>query len=241
MDNLTKHTNENGSIIRQFDELGRVIIKNDNGLGAIQFKYDLYNTPTEGQGTKETTIDPKGNTTIKVYDLTSRLIQVIDHKGNKTTYAYYPNGNQKSITLQDKSVTAYTYFDNNKVKTVINKTAAGAVVSSFSYTYDPDGNRLTETNEQNMTKTYVYDSASRLIKETRLDGSQVSYAYDGAGNRLRMTETDGAASVSTAYTYDKQNRLVATEERGSLTQTANPNRILKTIFTNDNNGNLHYH
>ena len=65
--------------------------------------------------------------------------------------------------------------------------------SSTAYSYDPAGNRLTETTGTS-TVPYVYDDASRL---SSVDGA--AYSYDGAGNRL--------PHGSTTYGWDWSSRL----------------------------------
>jgi RHS repeat-associated protein len=63
----------------------------------------------------------------------------------------------------------------------------------FHYTYDAEGNRLTETTRFG-TNTYVYDAANRLVSV-----NAVNYTWDNNGNLL----SDGEYT----YTYDHANRL----------------------------------
>jgi RHS repeat-associated protein len=79
-----------------------------------------------------------------------------------------------------------------------------------SWTYDPLGNRLTETNYLG-TKTYTYDAADRLLSVSGPGTSQtVSYTYDRNGNQT-------AAGPNT-FTYDLADRLVAATV-GTSTET----------------------
>jgi YD repeat-containing protein len=102
-----------------------------------------------------------------------------------------------------------------------------------SYTYDANGNRLTETFNSNTT-SYTYDDADQLISDgtnscsydqagnltavgadsytwdwanrlsgATVGGNTVSYSYDGNG--LKVSETTGAAT--TTYVYDQVSGL----------------------------------
>jgi len=75
--------------------------------------------------------------------------------------------------------------------------------TSFTYTYDASGNRLTEVTTGGLSIAYVYDNANRL---TSVDGMPLT--WDNNGNLL----SDG----SSTYTYDKANRL-KTVVQGSTT------------------------
>jgi len=83
------------------------------------------------------------------------------------------------------------------------KTATYNDGTSFVYTYDAVGNRLTEVTTGGLSISYIYDNANRL---TSVDG--IPYGWDNNGNLL----SDGAST----YTYDKANRM-KTVVQGSTT------------------------
>lgn len=70
----------------------------------------------------------------------------------------------------------------------------------FHYTYDSNGNRLTETTQAG-TKTSIFDAANRL---TSVDGT--SYTWDDNGNLTN----DGTQT----YSYDHANRLTSVGRAG---------------------------
>lgn len=74
----------------------------------------------------------------------------------------------------------------------------------FAYTYDPAGNRKSQTTLAG-TNVYTYDAANRL---TQVDGQ--SYTWDNNGNLLN----DGVR----AYGYDAANRLTSLIQGGTTTQ-----------------------
>ena len=102
-----------------------------------------------------------------------------------TTAAVTTLGMQQVVTEQTID---YTYDPLNRL--------TGAVYddgSSFAYTYDAVGNRLTDT-VGDVTNRYVYDAANRLAS---VNGQ--AYTWDNNGNLL----SDGVQT----YTYNYANRL----------------------------------
>jgi len=95
----------------------------------------------------------------------------------------------------------YSYDVAGRLSTVRRN---GAEVAS--YTYDPNGNRLTATGER--PSSGVYDAQDRLLS----DGTS-TYAYRGSGELL--TKTTGAAV--TAYSYDALGNLMSAGLPGGRT------------------------
>jgi YD repeat-containing protein len=79
------------------------------------------------------------------------------------------------------------------------------------YTYDGNGNRLTETTYANgiaagatQTLTYVYNTENQLLSITDQNGIvQDAYAYDWRGNEIEQV----TPTATTIYTYNSQNLL----------------------------------
>src|SRR5688572_33313682 len=63
------------------------------------------------------------------------------------------------------------------------------MIGRYSYTYDPAGNRLTQTDADGtntFTQSFEYDRLHRLLRETPragVAGGPNTYSYDPAGNR----------------------------------------------------------
>ena len=73
--------------------------------------------------------------------------------------------------------------------------AQSSTGETFTYTYDPSGNRLSQT-QNGVTTLFTYDAANRL-----LSAAGTAFTWDDNGNLL----SDGL----NAYTYDAANRLSA--------------------------------
>ena len=186
---------------------------------------------------QETSTDPKGNITEKIYDRAGRLWKVIAD-GETTTYTYYDNGSRKSIEYPGGSKEVYEYYANGLLKKLENYRVENGVpvlMDRYEYSYDAANNQVSKTEtingEEIGTTTYAYDSLNRLEKVTEPSGRVTEYTYDRAGNRLSETVKANGTTVRTSYIYNEQNRLMKTiTESGS--------RRVTTIYTYDNNGNL---
>jgi YD repeat-containing protein len=92
--------------------------------------------------------------------------------------------------------------------------AAGRVTSmtdasgnTTSFTFDPNGNRLTSTDAAGKTTTFGYDKKNRLVSATDPQGNTTRTGYDGNSNVTARTDAKGS---TTTLTYNKGNQLVKT-------------------------------
>jgi len=97
-----------------------------------------------------------------------------------------------------------------------------SVLVQNDYTYDDNGNRLTNTVSDSSgpirTEEYSYDTLNRLVGVDYDDGTTQGYTFDPMGNRLSKTQN----STTENYSYNNANMLLA---RGG------------NSYTNDANGN----
>nr|WP_282183033.1 RHS repeat-associated core domain-containing protein [Streptococcus suis] len=90
----------------------------------------------------------------------------------------------------------------------------GKELSTFSYTYDHAGNKLTstETVDGKESKTeFSYDAENRLL-EMKSGDKTITYTYDKNGNRV----STGAGDAKLDYIYDTENRLLAVKDKEGL-------------------------
>jgi len=179
--------------------------------------------------TAETSTDPKGNITLKVYDPLGRLI-AITADGMTSAYTYYDNGSLQTVLYGDGSREDYTFTSDNLLQTLVNRKADDTIIDSYAYTYDAAHNLLTKTDTRGIT-SYTYDVLNRLSSVTEPSGKVTSYTYDASGNRATQTVVLGTDTTITTYTYDSLNRLLGTvtQLNGITTETV--------AYTYDNNGN----
>ena len=61
--------------------------------------------------------------------------------------------------------------------------SAGGYYGALSWTYDANGNRLSETNS-GAVSTYAYPSTANALSSVTLGGAARAFVYDAAGNVL---------------------------------------------------------
>ncbi len=226
--NQTTMTDSTGTTTRTYDELNRVLTKSVPDVGITVFEYDIIEGVEAGCWA-ETSADPKGNTTSKVYDRVGRLKSVAAD-GKTTTYTYYDNGSTQSVVYHDGSREDYTYYPNGRLWTLKNKKADGTILDEYVYEYDAAGNQTKKTDSKGITR-YTYDMLNRLETVTEPDGTVTSYTFDRSGNRATEIVVKANDRRVNTYTYNEQNRLttVTTKLNGVSTTT--------TEYVYDNNGN----
>ncbi|RED54736.1 RHS repeat domain-containing protein [Cohnella lupini] len=166
-------------------------------------------------------------------------------------YMYYPNGMLKQITypkLQDGSylTSEFVYDGVNRLQSVTNKKGI-QVLSTYSYTYDENGNIDSQTNAGGTT-TYTYDPLDRLSTVQYPGGSDVQYSYDLRGNRrTESTDVSPLQYESLDYTYNVWDQLTSANKGGASTSFQYEPQGLRikkasqteTVrYTYDNNGRV---
>ena len=166
-------------------------------------------------------------------------------------YSYYPNGQVKKITypkLADGTylTSEYVYDGVNRLMSVVNKKGS-QVLSSYSYSYDPNGNIISQTNVTGTTN-YTYDALDRLITIQYPNGANVQYSYDLRGNRKTETTTNSLLSYDQVdYSYNVWDQLTSVNKGGATTsfqyepqglriKKSSPTETVR--YTYDNNGRV---
>ncbi len=182
----------------------------------------LADVTSDGQTTTYT-YDPAGNlltTTLpsangyaetRSYDTAGRLIEVENAADGSVlsdfAYTLDPVGNPTAVvqTGATPSTTTYSYDSLDRLTGLCFQTSCPGGSDPFiRWTYDPVGNRLTETRPAGTTN-YSYNAADQLTQ-----AGTTSYSYDGNGNQT--------AAGSQTFTYDLANRLVSSSD-GTTTTT----------------------
>lgn len=228
---LDTYMQDDGTTTRTYDALNRTLTKTTPGFGQTVYEYDIIIRVNEG-GYAEKTTDPQGNVTIKEYDRVGRLIRVQDRENAAPTeYEYDEAGRQKTVTYDNGAREEYAYDQNGRLIQLKNYQGKN-IKESYSYTYDANGNQLSENKVVNGTSeqlTYAYDAVNRLVYADEGANRHREYTYDAAGNRSSETIVDAQLNTTQVmtYSYNSQNRLTSISSVGG-TET----------FTYDNNGNM---
>jgi RHS repeat-associated protein len=190
-------------------------------------------------GQVKSVTDPQGATSY-TYDGQGRE-QTVTTSAGETRKTYHPDGLVKDITFPNLTKRAHGYDKADRLLSIVT-TKDAATVASTAYTYDPNGNRLTQVQTNGgveETTTYTYDDVDRLATVTYApdaehpNGRKVTYGHDGAGNRKTEVVTDlvtEAVLESKTGHFDNANRLT------ELTDSLDANQT--TTLAWDRNGNL---
>jgi len=165
------------------------------------------------------------------------------------TYVLDDVGNRTQVT-DNSGVTTFDYDDLYRLTSV---TYPGPATDT--YTYDPNGNRLTKNADdytydaadqltdlegialdydangnqlEHGTDTFEYDHENRLVEAT-VDSVVSTYVYNGDG--LRVSQT--ADSVTTDYSWDVASGLPVILQDGALTYVYGPDLISATDGAGD--------
>jgi RHS repeat-associated protein len=159
-------------------------------------------------------VDPTGGVTRYSYDAIGNLIQT-----------QFPNGVTEIRQYND--LNQLEYLETSKLDGEGNK----EILTSYTYTLDKVGNRVSVTDRTGRVTEYDYDDLYRLEQEkVTADGvvHTIDFTYDNVGNRLSQIDS---TKGTTTYVYDDNDRL--------LTETLNQvdgNTVI-TSYDYDNNGN----
>lgn len=205
--------------------------KNDD-IREMKYEYDGKNRLsafTDLEGRRETytydvnsnltkTVDKNGNILKNTYDYQNRLTEMVatpskkgqekkTGKETKHTYTYNAYGD---VAAQDDTSFAYEDASGQVTKETTRLTKNQDVIKS--YVYDSAGNKsafaVKVGNDTKLSLKYAYDGESKLIRVTDEKGSEVAgYVYDTDGNLAKRTVSGNG--MTTTYTYDYQNRLLA--------------------------------
>jgi RHS repeat-associated protein len=215
--NITSRTYPDSTVVTYTPDTDERLATASVGGTTISYGYDPASNLTS-------TSTPDSYTETRGYDNANRLTSILTRAGNTTlatfTYTLDNVGNPTAVTGTNPAI--YTYDSRDRLTSVCFQTSTCTKRQDpyISWTYDPVGNRKTETRGVNGTTTnYTYNQDDQL-----LGAGSTSYAYDHNGNQTQ--------AGSRSFTYDAANRL-ATTISGSTTYTytydGDDNRLTDTV------------
>ncbi len=185
------------------------------------YSYVQANGQVDGFGDVQRVTAPLGETTTDTYDADRNLLSTTDADGNPTTYVYdlaneetevepASGGDQSTYYTPDGQVLdhkdgnghAVLTYGYNALNQVTGET--DALGNATSYTYDGDGNQLTEqqpggncaASPATGCTTLTYNADNELTSVTYSGGTTpnvTSITYDSDGQRTGMTDGTGTS------------------------------------------------
>jgi RHS repeat-associated protein len=201
----------------QYDSLDRLTRTTYPNSLTVQATYDRV-------GNRTNLTNPGGATMAAVYDAANRLTQLT--QGSLTwTFTYDGAGNRTQLNHPNGTRIQYGYLVNNWLSTLWHVDPSNGTMQSFTYTYDANGNRISQVDSPSGTTTFTYDPLNRLT-QAAYPGTYGtwSWTYDPVGNR----SSQSAPSGTTNYTYDANNRFTTA---GGVTYSYDANGNLTAIST----------
>ncbi|MCI0397129.1 MAG: DUF6531 domain-containing protein [Chloroflexi bacterium] len=201
--NRTSLTTPSGTTLYTYDALHRLATVTDAAGGITTYTYDPV-------GNQIGLTQANGASVIQTFDLLNRITRVEHRHPDMSLLASYDYtldavGNRLQEVDHNGRIVDYTYDDLYRlVEEEITDSALGNAL--IEYTYDAAGNRLSQTENGNLT-SYTYDVNDRLLQ-----AGDTIYSYDNNGNTL------GALGITTTVTfeYDAENRMtLVTNDQGT--------------------------
>lgn len=139
----------------------------------------------------------------------------------------------------------YNYDSNDQIKQTKGyyQESEAKYVTVINYTYDSNGNLITEDNKTTGEKTqYKYDEEGLLVERTlTYDNGNKDvnyYTYDGKGNLITLIYKDSGGTTFTykySYEYDEEGKILIQNEYESI----NSSKVAEvTKFEYDEYGNV---
>ncbi|MFZ6028030.1 MAG: RHS repeat-associated core domain-containing protein, partial [Chloroflexota bacterium] len=211
-----------------YDPLGRLLSISDSNGRTIGYEYDKL-------GNRTRMIMPDNETVDYRYDQANRLAAINSFPG-AFSFAYDALGRRTGLNAANGVTTAYSYDPAGLLTEIITRDARrNNVLSSYSYSHDAVGNRLSKSMSMDTDKgygrghnyhaqaerfDYTYDPVYRLIDTLALrEGKQTekempnrseSFTYDPVGNRISGPKWDDT------YTHNEANQLLSSRKHEYL-------------------------
>lgn len=151
-------------------------------------------------------------TTSFTYTATNRvetIVEEIDGSTTRTTtFAYDAAENRIRVTKPEGNKDKWEFDERGLVSKIIRgETATEAV--ELEFTYDVNGNLITEVDGRGNSTSHVYDLFDRRTKTTDPLGhySEIAYNDDGRVTEIARKDSTGTTLQRRGYTYDERSRL----------------------------------
>jgi RHS repeat-associated protein len=154
-------------------------------------------------GFNRTVTDPDNRATVEYRDYLGRIFAIQEANGRTTNYDYNGAADLTSVTDTLGNTTSMPHNWLGQM-TVLDDPDLGR----WTFTYMPNGEVRTRTDQKGQVITYDYDNRNRLRSKTYTSEGAVALTYDSAtnGNGRLYSVTKGSAT--TTYTaYDDMGRV----------------------------------
>ena len=206
----------------------------------------------DSRGNRVLAVDPKGNSSLMVFDGASRTIQTQQHLRQKGQGGNPPAANKPSCRAVGPLIVTTVILDGNSRQTQLIDDRGD--ITQFAY--DTLDREVTMTFHDGSTRTNVYDEAGDVVTYTDENGSVFTNTFDAAGaedggrdcaraqalrarprrsrsstmasrERPSRQNTDGSNPADVTMVYDSLDRLL----EDSQAFDGNTRNVTNTAFT----------
>jgi RHS repeat-associated protein len=164
-----------------------------------------------------------GVTSNYTYDKIYELTQVTQGTNTTESYSFDPVGNRTASL----AIPSYTVNSSNELTSD----------SSASYTYDNNGNTLSETNSTGTT-SYAWDFENRLSQVTLPNsGGTVTFKYDPFGRRIEKI----SPTTTSIFVYDGDNLVETANASGGEVASYAQGQNIDEPLAMDRSGTIDYY
>lgn len=145
--------------------------------------------------------------TSMTYDSSERVTAQTSPLGDTTTFTYGPNGGLSAGQTLTTDPSGHETLDTyaNGLLTSETKGYGTADAGTWTYTYDPVTLGVsTMTDPDGNLTTYSYDDQGNLISESNGLGETTNYSYDSYGDLIESIDANGVATVNA---YDQSGHI----------------------------------
>lgn len=204
-----------GASIKTWDSVGNMLSEKFTPTNKTwNYTYDTIGNRIEA-------ISPEGKNLHYKYDVLNRLVDLKATGSDQIKYQYDVMG-RLAQTIRPGANTSYQYDANSQLLQIVHKSARRQkTIAKRKYSYDKNGNKLSEEDERSKVTHYAYDRAGWLNLAIYPNGERNSFAYNGAGDkvsttiqkqikrRLRRRYVVATQTSTIDYTYDAAGRMIA--------------------------------
>jgi RHS repeat-associated protein len=196
---LTGLTDNNGTMVFNYDDLNRLANYTDFYGNQVQYQYDLASNIKK--------IIYPGNKAVDYTYYDDNLLHTItDWLGNTTTYTYRDDGSMQRLDYPNGTYLEYSYDGAGRITGMHSKKSNGEIIASYTYTLDAMGNHLSVNTQEPLEFpgiasadiSYSYDNANRITT-----AGETTFAHDLNGNLILKNEN----GTNTTFTYNAEDML----------------------------------
>jgi RHS repeat-associated protein len=247
---LITQNEPNGTVQYTRDSLGRTSTLEVAGLDPVSYKYDAAGNLTgvsnaaagvayayDARNLPTSLTRTNGVVSSFTFDPLGELLSIVHAKGatelNTQKYAYAADGTRSTVS-NDISQSLTTQSATGTVDNGNELLTNGAT----SYTYDANGNRLTETNGSTVIN-YAWDSRNRLISIADNNGNNTVLHYDFGRNLIEVDRTTPQSTTAQKFVFDSLANVVSLTDASGLPVAVLTGQWVDSTFASvDSSGNV---